>query len=87
MYCIVLVVKLIVTKGTSMLKVFVLTVVMYYNGGYSGTMVSNQYYYPSNESCVFAAGQWLRKYKPKENPNTSQLTIRTVNCEVAYLPK
>jgi hypothetical protein len=65
-----------------MLKVFVLTVVMYLDSGYSGTLTSNQYYYPTNDACVFAGNQWAKKY-----PKGARLSTQTVNCEVAYLPK
>lgn len=69
-----------------MLKVFVLTVVLYYNSGYSGTTSSQQYYYPTNEACVFAAKQWKTKF-PIKNESSTYTRTTVANCEVAYLPK
>lgn len=69
-----------------MLKVFVLTIVLYWDSSYGGNSTSQQYYYPTNEACAFAAKQWLAKYPVKDVPyRYTKVTV--ANCEVAYLPK
>lgn len=69
-----------------MLKVFVLTIVLHWGRDYGGNNTSQQYYYPTNEACVFAANQWKTKY-PIKDVMYSYTKVTVANCEVAYLPK
>lgn len=65
-----------------MIKVFILTVVIHFSSGYSGTMTSEQYYFPTAEACNLASSRWKKKY-----PFEKQFRVVISDCEVGYIPK